>query len=213
MNSFKLKVLACILMFMDHLGAIIFINNDYLRIIGRLSFPIFAFMIVEGYFHSKDIKKYFIRLGLFAIVPQIPYTIAFGPGTLNIFFTLFIGLLAIFLEEKIANRFLKYLAVILLVIFAQVIEVDYGFYGVLLIYIFKIFRNNFKALFFSFLILNLSVFNLYSFQYYSIFSLIFIRLYNGQLVLRNLWVKYGFYLFYPLHILAIYGFSLFLNRF
>ncbi len=213
MNSFKLKVLACILMFIDHLGAIIFINNDYLRIIGRLSFPIFAFMIVEGYFHSKDIKKYFIRLGLFAIVPQIPYTIAFGPGTLNIFFTLFIGLLAIFLEEKIANRFLKYLAVILLVIFAQVIEVDYGFYGVLLIYIFKIFRNNFKALFFSFLILNLSVFNLYSFQYYSIFSLIFIRLYNGQLGLRNLWVKYGFYLFYPLHILAIYGFSLFLNRF
>ncbi len=213
MNSFKLKVLACILMFIDHLGAIIFINNDYLRIIGRLSFPIFAFMIVEGYFHSKDIKKYFIRLGLFAIVPQIPYTIAFGPGTLNIFFTLFIGLLAIFLEEKIANRFLKYLAVILLVIFAQVIEVDYGFYGVLLIYIFKIFRNNFKALFFSFLILNLSVFNLYPFQYYSIFSLIFIRLYNGQLGLRNLWVKYGFYLFYPLHILAIYGFSLFLNRF
>lgn len=213
MNSFKLKVLACILMFIDHLGAIIFINNDYLRIIGRLSFPIFAFMIVEGYFHSKDIKKYFIRLGLFAIIPQIPYTIAFGPGTLNIFFTLFIGLLAIFLEEKIANRFLKYLAVILLVIFAQVIEVDYGFYGVLLIYIFKIFRNNFKALFFSFLILNLSVFNLYSFQYYSIFSLIFIRLYNGQLGLRNLWVKYGFYLFYPLHILAIYGFSLFLNRF
>ena len=213
MNSFKLKVLACILMFIDHLGAIIFINNDYLRIIGRLSFPIFAFMIVEGYFHSKDIKKYFIRLGLFAIVPQIPYTIAFGPGTLNIFFTLFIGLLAIFLEEKIANRFLKYLAVILVVIFAQVIEVDYGFYGVLLIYIFKIFRNNFKALFFSFLILNLSVFNLYSFQYYSIFSLIFIRFYNGQLGLRNLWVKYGFYLFYPLHILAIYGFSLFLNRF
>ena len=202
MNSFKLKVLACILMFIDHLGAIIFINNDYLRIIGRLSFPIFAFMIVEGYFHSKDIKKYFIRLGLFAIVPQIPYTIAFGPGTLNIFFTLFIGLLAIFLEEKIANRFLKYLAVILLVIFAQVIEVDYGFYGVLLIYIFKIFRNNFKALFFSFLILNLSVFNLYSFQYYSIFSLIFIRLYNGQLGLRNLWVKYGFYIFYPLHILS-----------
>lgn len=213
MNSFKLKVLACILMFIDHLGAIIFINNDYLRIIGRLSFPIFAFMIVEGYFNSKDIKKYFIRLGLFAIVPQIPYTIAFGPGTLNIFFTLFIGLLAIFLEEKIANRFLKYLVVILLVIFAQVIEVDYGFYGVLLIYIFKIFRNNFKALFFAFLLLNLSVLNLYSFQYYSIFSLIFIRFYNGQLGLRNLWVKYGFYLFYPLHILAIYGFSLFLNRF
>lgn len=213
MNNFKLKVLASILMFIDHLGAIIFINNDYLRIIGRLSFPIFAFMIVEGYFHSKDIKKYFIRLGLFAIVPQIPYTIAFGPGTLNIFFTLFIGLLAIFLEEKIAYRFLKYLAVILLVIFAQVIKVDYGFYGVLLIYIFKIFRNNFKALFFSFLLLNLSVLNLYSFQYYSIFSLIFIRFYNGQLGLRNLWVKYGFYLFYPLHILAIYGFSLFLNRF
>ena len=213
MNSFKLKVLACILMFIDHLGAIIFINNDYLRIIGRLSFPIFAFMIVEGYFHSKDIKKYFIRLGLFAIIPQIPYTIAFGPGTLNIFFTLFIGLLAIFLEEKIPNKFLKYLAVILLVILAEVIEVDYGFYGVLLIYIFKTFRNNFKALFFSFLLLNLSVLNLYSFQYYSIFSLIFIRLYNGQLGLRNLWVKYGFYLFYPLHILAIYGFSLLLNKF
>lgn len=213
MNSFQLKILACLLMFIDHLGAIIFLNNDYLRIIGRLSFPIFAFMIVEGYFHSKNIKKYFIRLGLFAIIPQIPYTIAFGPGTLNIFFTLFIGLLVIFLDDKIHNKFFRYLAIALLVVFAQIIEVDYGFYGVLLIYAFKLFRNNFVALSITFLLLNLSVLKLYSFQYYSIFSLIFIRLYNGQLGLKNLWVKYGFYLFYPLHILVIYGFSLFLNRF
>ena len=88
MNSFQLKIIACILMAIDHVGAIMFPDIDLYRIIGRLSFPIFAFLLTEGYVHTRNLKKYFIRLFIFAIIPQIPYSLAFGIDILNIFIEL-----------------------------------------------------------------------------------------------------------------------------
>lgn len=77
---------------------------------GRIAFPIFAFQITEGYMHTKDLKKYFKRLILFAIISQIPFMLFLStftsPFTLNIFFTLLFGLFAIYIYDKIPNKFL-----------------------------------------------------------------------------------------------------------
>ena len=104
MTSFALKIIACITMFIDHLGYAIFHKMSYFNYIGRLAFPIFAYQIGEGYVHTKNIKLYFFRLGLFAIVSQIPYmlfhSIISANFSLNIFFTLFLGLLCIYIYEK-----------------------------------------------------------------------------------------------------------------
>jgi len=208
MNSFQLKLLACIFMFIDHLGVMIFTDSDIFRIVGRLSFPIFAFLMSEGYKYTKDIKKYLLRLLLFAIVLQIPYTIAIGDKTLNIFFTLFLGLFLILIDDKVKNILVKVILIVLMGYFAQWIGVDYGYYGVYLIYMFRKFKDNFMLLVIAFLFLNISVINAYDFQVYSILSTVLIMTYDGKRGLNNLWVKYGFYIFYPTHILIIYGISL-----
>ena len=73
MSSFVLKIIAIISMFLDHLSYSIYGHFSWLNYLGRLAFPIFAFQITEGYSHTKDLKKYFLRLGIFALISQIPY--------------------------------------------------------------------------------------------------------------------------------------------
>lgn len=105
MTSFILKIIACITMFLDHIGYVIYGKLSWFNYIGRIAFPIFAFQISEGYVHTKNLKKYFFRLLIFAFVSQIPFMLfssSFSNSiSLNIFFTLFLGLLAIFLYDKI----------------------------------------------------------------------------------------------------------------
>ncbi|NLC03985.1 MAG: TraX protein, partial [Tissierellia bacterium] len=96
MSILILKIIALISMVIDHYGAIFQSGIDIYRIIGRLAFPIYAFLLVEGYTHTRDVKKYGRRLLIFALVSELPFDLAFY-GKLsfthqNIFFTLFIGL-------------------------------------------------------------------------------------------------------------------------
>lgn len=81
MTSFILKLIAITTMLIDHIGAVLIPQNSqwYLvfRMIGRLAFPIFVFLIVEGFYHTKDIKKYLKRLGIFALISEIPFDLAF----------------------------------------------------------------------------------------------------------------------------------------
>ena len=105
MTSFVLKIIALITMFIDHLGYAIYGRFSYLNYIGRIAFPIFAFQISEGFVHTKNIKKYFIRLLVFAIISQFPFMLFLSTFSkniyeLNIFFTLSFGLLAIFIFDK-----------------------------------------------------------------------------------------------------------------
>jgi hypothetical protein len=99
MTSFVLKIIAMITMFCDHLGYAIFSKFSAFNYIGRISFPLFAFGISEGYAHTKSKKNYCIRLLMFAIISQVPFNLfcsIFRTGfMLNIFFTLLIGLIAI----------------------------------------------------------------------------------------------------------------------
>ena len=109
-SSFALKIIAIICMLCDHFGDSIIKSFSFLNVIGRIAFPIFAFQITEGYTHTKDLKKYFKRLIIFAIISQIPFMLFLSTFTssytLNIFFTLLLGLLSIYIYNKIPNKFL-----------------------------------------------------------------------------------------------------------
>lgn len=206
MSLFVLKIIGILSMFLDHYYFIIS-GPKILNIIGRVAFPIFAFALNEGYRHTKNLKLYLIRLGIFALVIQLPLFFSSTKYPMNIFFTLFTGLLIItIMNTKKINIFPKILIIASLFYITKKFEFDYLIYGILLIMIFNIFYNRKILIFVSFLFLNLlivyfpEIFDLSKTQFYSIFSLIFIFLYNGK---KGKSMKYFFYLFYPLHFFVI----------
>jgi len=223
MNSFQLKVLACLFMLVDHLGVFMFPQWLVFRLIGRLAFPLFAWMIAIGYLHTSSILKYLERLIVFAVVLQIPYTGYFKSLGLNIFFTLFFGLLSIYIFDQNKNKFTGIVSVIIISILSQVINVDYGAYGVLTIFSFYFFRHHPKQVFFAQAIINIlyvtgnSLFSsltgtelssIVLIQPVSLAALFLISLYNGE---RGRKMKYTFYAFYPAHLVTIYTMKLLLD--
>lgn len=221
MTSFVLKIIAIIAMLFDHIGYVIFGRFSFMNYIGRLAFPIFAFGISEGYTHTKDLKKYFLRLLVFAITSQIPYMLFMGlltnTFTLNILFTLILGLLAITVYEKLNNKYLGLLFVILCSIIAHFGHFDYGWFGIATIFIFYIFKDKKVLMNLSFII---AVFMNYFYTYittsrieflfiilFCTLSLIPINLYNTK---KGKDTKYLLYVFYPLHLLVLYFINLFI---
>lgn len=222
MNNFAIKALACILMLVDHIGAVFFPKFLILRVIGRLAFPIFAFLLVEGYVKTSNFTKYASRLFLFALISQYPFMLAFKIKSYNIFYTLLAGLIALYIldhkfyEIKWKNNFFKTVLILGICIFVQQIHTDYGFYGVLMILIFKLFREkSFYKLVGAMVLLNL----IYILPYYkiifygghinlrvflqslSLFALGLIYFYNGK---QGKKMKYLFYAFYPVHLTVLY---------
>ena len=218
MSSFVLKITALISMCFDHFGYFIFGSHiSFCNFFGRLAFPIFAYQISEGYTHTHDLKKYIWRLFLFAIISQIPFNLfqyALGFSlTLNIFFTLLLGLLAICAFEKIPNKFMGIIVSAICIYLGHLLNVDYGYWGVLLVFAFYILRANKVLLVIGFaaivMLKYLPILIQSSFNYVNIYLAIFtflaiipILLYNGK---QGLKTKYLLYIFYPLHlaILAI----------
>ena len=109
MSAFVLKLIAVISMLFDHTGYLIFGKASFFNYIGRLAFPIFAFQIAEGYTHTKNLKKYILRLFVFALISQIPFQIFskifFDRFLINVLFTLLFGLMGIIIYDKY-NKFL-----------------------------------------------------------------------------------------------------------
>ena len=189
-------------MFSDHYHYIVG-GSEILNVIGRIAFPIFAFTLNEGYVHTRSLKKYLLRLFIFAVSIQMP-SILFGYDyPMNIFFTLFLGLLSICIFNlKKMNVILKIILIGFVLFFSQKFKLDYGIYGILVIINFNIFRNNKFKILMNFLVLNIynvifpKVFDLPDTQLFSLISLVFIFMYNGE---KGRSMKYFFYLFYPIH--------------
>ena len=189
-------------MFLDHYHYVVG-GSEILNVIGRIAFPIFAFTLNEGYVHTRSLKKYLLRLFIFAVSIQMP-SILFGYDyPMNIFFTLFLGLLSICIFNlKKMNVILKIILIGFILFLSQKFKLDYGIYGILVIINFNIFRNNKFKILMNFLVLNIynvifpKVFDLPDTQLFSLISLVFIFMYNGE---KGRSMKYFFYLFYPIH--------------
>lgn len=223
LNSWQLKLLAVITMLVDHTGALLFPQAAAFRIVGRLSFPIFCLLLAEGAAHTSGKARYFLRLLLFAVLSEIPYDLAFFgslfyPGSQNVLFELVLGLLAIFLIQKIPFRALGLLTVFGIAALAWLLHTDYKVYGVLLMVLLYLGRTPSGKLrtgtIAAFLGLNLlyclpqAVFGAmdglfaYPLQNYAMFAAFPLALYSGERGPRR--GKYLFYWFYPVHILLLH---------
>ena len=221
MSLFVLKIIGLITMFLDHYQFIIG-GSEILRVIGRIAFPIFAFTLSEGYVHTRNLKNYFLRIFGFAVGIQVLFTL-FGYGyAVNVFFTLALGLVAIYIlnlrKNWVKEPFMKIIKAILtaaVLYLAQKFQMDYGAYGILLIMIFNVFRNDKLKILMNFLILNVfntifpNVFQVPDMQMFSLISLIFIFMYNGK---KGRSMKYFFYLFYPVHFFILGIIKFFLEK-
>ena len=197
-------------MLIDHIGFFLFPEQNIWRIIGRLAFPIFAYMIANGYQHTSDPKKYFLRLALFGIGFQWFFAKMVNPQLLNIFITLALGLAAIWLadtlQKKINNRYLG--QILGLIIAASIawladwLNVDYNWYSVALIYTAWLFYQRLAFMSLSWVVINIgyAIANGgagISIQIFSLLALIVIGFYNHRPGKSNRWF---FYVFYPLHL-------------
>ena len=231
-SSAGLHILAMGLMLCDHLWATVIPGNNWLTCVGRIAFPIFAFMLVEGYFHTRNLKKYVLRLLIFALLSEIPFNLMYSSSLVyplhqNVIWTLLIGLWMIHLNEKVKDR--KPLSVSLtrvgtvflggflgLVSFA-----DYNAAGVLMILVFYFFRGNtwwcylgqFAGLYYiNFEMLKGLVFPVAIFgntleipqQGLAILSLLLLWLYRGRKGYSSRWFQWLCYGFYPVHMLLLW---------
>ncbi len=221
----QLKIIALIAMTVDHIGVVLFPDNAAFRIIGRLAFPIFAYMIAEGCKYTKNRKKYLTVIACEALACQLVYLAAEGSLYLSIFVTFTLSISLIYAldwakKEKSFGRISAAAASVVAVFFICVIMpellsgtdfgVDYGFFGALtpvVIYFTK--DDKRKKLMSLFIMCVLLSFAYGDIQYFCVFSVLLLAFYNGERGKRN--IKYFFYIYYPLHLAAIYLISLILR--
>jgi hypothetical protein len=228
LSGSTLKIIAMVTMMIDHFAASVIVGmlqyqvhdqgsyntllNEYnvMRNIGRVAFPIFCFLLVEGYHYTRNAWKYAIRLSIFAIISEIPFDLALFNRVVdfshqNVFFTLLIGLLTVkcmdLLWQKYQNSFAGWTAsagvIILGAVAADLLGTDYGSRGVLCIVIFYIFRN---SRLWQVAAGNIAYVNMLN-EPTATFAFLPIAAYNGK---RGLKLKYVFYAFYPAHVLIFY---------
>jgi hypothetical protein len=205
-------MIAIVTMIIDHMGLFFFPQFIFLRLIGRLAFPLFAWLIANGAYHTRDINKYGLRLYFFALLSEIPFLLPnrlIDPtfSDLNVLCTLFFGLCVIILIKKTSNRFYWVLFSAIFVFLAQVLQTDYGGFGVAVVIVFYLFFKNFRQMVFAQIIVFLVPVVVSSggfgevIESVGLLSLYFIRHYNNQLGIK---AKYLFYIIYPMQYLVYY---------
>lgn len=209
-----LKGIACFTMLLDHIGATM-VQGYALRIIGRIAFPIFCFLMAEGTFYTKNTRKYGLRLMIGALLSEIPFDLAFR-GRLtweyqNVMLTLFLGFLTVEIIQRTEFDIVKVLAVSGGFALAEWANTDYGGFGVLLVVLFsqtrgKLWFQTIMVAMFSWMINSLKIpvlGILVPIEMFAIFAMIPIALYSGGKVTSNRAVQWGFYLFYPVHLIIL----------
>lgn len=211
LTSYQLKWIAIISMVIDHIGAVLFPGQMIWRYVGRLAFPIFCFLLVEGFCHTRDVRLYLVRLLGFALISEIPYDITFHGEILefegqNVFFTLSLGLILMCLFARCIEWPVKIAAVLLVMWLAVVLRTDYSFKGILLIAVFYLFREYLWVRLAGGAIWNFLWYG--SVQGYGALAMIPVALYNGR---QGKKMKYFFYAFYPVHLLVLFLISRAMN--
>lgn len=203
LSSFDLKMIAMLSMFIDHLGAIVFPECIWMRYIGRLAFPIYCFLLSEGFEHTKSVEVYLKRLFVFAVLSEGIFDFAFYGTFLeaehqNVFFTLCFGL---FLLEKLSQESsasVKLFWGVGIAVAAEFLHLDYGAGGIMTVLIFWKFRENKAALTLAMVLIH-GILNR-GIQSFAVLALLPIFLYNGK---KGTNLKYLFYTFYPAHLLFL----------
>lgn len=223
MSSFALHIWAMLLMLCDHLQLTLLPDLPILRCVGRLAFPLFAFMAVEGYLHTRSLKKYLLRLLMLAVISEVPFDLlvsgsVFDPMHQNVIWTIILGLCCIRAFENIsAGRKMMLSAVVIIASLAAAIiaRADYSSAGVLTLLAFYAFRGNtvrcrlmqLLSLAFINLVLLGGIEFAFPYQALAVLSLPIIWLYDGSQGPHNGFIKAANYLFYPAHILILALFS------
>lgn len=213
-----LKLIAIICMAVDHVGKVFFPQNIVMGIIGRVAFPLFAYCLVVGCLYTSNFKKYILRLAIFAVVSQPLFNMAFHPTwqeflqeffSLNIFFTLVAGVLAV---RGLMNIKKNWWMLLIPVAMEVLLGLDYGFYGIIMMVIFYLCRN--KSWLSALLVIAWMLWNatLGDFiyigtigldkQFFALLALPLIYLHTHVNPKINKWFFYGFY---PAHLLIIFA--------
>lgn len=218
-----LKLIAIVTMLIDHTAAVILERIDtgfvyqLMRSIGRLAFPIFCFLLVEGFLHTRSVKKYALRLAAFALISDIPFDLAlagkpFDFRNQNVYFTLLIGLLVMmglqYINVKAVDKkssfqkaniiFADFAVLSVGVVLAEFLKTDYAGFGVLTIAVmYWLRRERFLSMMVGCFTLTIMSIN----EFPAFLVLYPIWFYNGK---RGLNLKYIFYAFYPVHLLILY---------
>ena len=229
MNSFVLHILAMLFMLVDHLWATVVSGNMWMNFVGRLAFPIFAFMIAEGFYYTHNIKKYLKRMFIFALISEIPFNLmnsgsVVDPFHQNVMWTFLLALICMTWVNKCQGQKYYYFKgfgiTLLFTIISMIGMTDYMGVGILTVMLFYFTHSkNWKNMLIQLigiyiinfvLIQNMDIpFILFGHEFFfptqgfAILSLIPIWLYNGKQGPHNKYIQYAFYLFYPLHILIL----------
>jgi len=222
-----LKLVAMISMLIDHTAVILAAELDFMSVpiltiagrkvtlyyimrrLGRIAFPIFCFLITEGFCHSRSPKKYALRLLIFALMSEIPFDLmlsgrVFDPSNQNVYFTLLWGVLLLYIFEHAGNEIRKAVLMIAVMILAVFARADYGLNGAILILLIYLLKNHAAAqAVLAYPLLSSKV---------AFFSFLPINMYNGNRgFIKSNSLKFACYAFYPLHILILLMIRLILN--
>ena len=227
-SGFALHIIAMSVMFVDHIGASA-PDLIWMRAIGRLAFPIFAFLIAEGFYHTSSVVKYLERLLIFGLISEIPFDLYFFdtvyyPWHQNVMWTFLLSLLVIWPINYYKDKVHPFIWIAItgfsgaLGWYAgDVLMVDYGGCGVLTVLVFFLFRERgyvnracqlLLMVYINFVMLGgwtveVNAFGssmIIALQGLAVFSLVLIWLYNGEHGYYNKTIKYFYYSFYPGHL-------------
>lgn len=209
-----LKLIACVTMLIDHIGAVL-VPHMGLRVIGRLAFPIYCFLLAEGIAHTRNPKKYGLRLAVGALLAELPFDLLFfGQPTLahqSVMMTLLLGFLMAMWAKKRGKILLPFAVCFFA---AELLGTDYGGIGVALVGLFVVSGekpHKFLIQLIGMVVLMLlmgsvevtvGIVNV-PIQMFAVLAMVPIYFYSGKKVTGNIWVQRVFYLFYPVHLAVL----------
>ena len=242
MSGKVLKLIALVTMIIDHIGAsLVYVlivelgHREYaslyylMRHVGRIAFPIYCFLLVEGFYHTKNLKRYIISMGIFALISEIPFDLALSREAFmdwshqNVFFTMFLGLIAMYFVESSfklfpPGDFRGYAAAVMVIAaftgISFLMRADYKGIGVFIIcllqLLYRSYRGYFSAgigeryFFFNIMLLAVATLCIYSKnEIYAFLGVIPFLFYNGER--GRIKYKYFYYAAYPVHLLILAG--------